>query len=233
MAHNDVYTMIVFDLDGTLLDTWPGLLAAVRSVLRSDSPELDPGALRLQMSFGIGAVLNQAVRQMGLDDDNASGVRIRILDAYLHQWLCTAKPYAGTQAMLHSLLSAGYTLGVCTNRDRGTTEALLAHLGWSALFSGIICLDECANAKPHPEPLLTLLSHCHCSPSHALFVGDSLVDAQCAARAQVSFAAHLQGYHSHPNDLFPCALAFSHASELATWVIRQGSSFSPGETSHG
>jgi len=225
--------MIVFDLDGTLLDTWPGLHAAIRSVQPGDSPERDPAVLRLQMSFGIDAVLTQAIPQMRLNDDNASCARIRILEAYRRQWLCTAKPYAGTQAMLHSLLYAGYTLGVCTNRDRETTEALLAHLGWTAIFAGIICLDECASAKPDPEPLLTLLSQFACSPNRALFVGDSLVDAQCAARAQVAFAAHLQGYHSNPNDLFPRAMAFNHPSELVTWINYQGGSFSSGETSHG
>ncbi len=218
--------MIVFDLDGTLLDTWPGLLAAVRSALLPGSPDLDPAVLRLRMSFGIDAVLNQAVRQMRLHHDEAAGVKIRILDAYLHQWLCTAQPYAGTQAMLHSLRSAGYRLGLCTNRDRCTTETLLAHLGWSAWFTSIICLDECPHAKPHPDPLLTLLSRNACPPGQALFVGDSLVDAQCAASAQVAFAAHRQGYHAHPDDLFPQVMAFNCPSELAPWIARQGTAFS-------
>lgn len=221
ITHKNVDTMIVFDLDGTLIDTWPGLLAAVRSVLPSGAPEPDSAVLRLQMSFGIDAVLTQAIRQMKLHDDNASRARKRMLDAYLHQWLCTAKPYEGTQAMLRSLLSAGYTLGLCTNRDRVTTDALLAHVGWSTLFTSVICLDECSNAKPHPDPLMTLLSRCDCSPNRALFVGDSVVDAQCAARAQVAFAAHLQGYHAHPDELFPSVLAFNHPGELTEWIHRQ------------
>lgn len=209
---------IIFDLDGTLLDTWPSLHAAVLSFDPDGRSRLDPVALRRRLSDGIGPMLSLALAQLNRDELGARRDYRLLSGIYEHDWLCTATPFEGSQAMLHELSTAGYRLGLCTNRDPATTAELLGHLGWDEYFAAKVCLGNCENAKPHADPLLKTLSLLACTPADALFVGDSHIDASCAANANVSFAAHLGGYHAHRNDLDPCVMAFTHFRELADWI---------------
>jgi phosphoglycolate phosphatase len=209
---------IVFDLDGTLLDTWPSLHAAVLSFDPAGRDRLDPITLRCRLSDGIGPMLSLALAQLNRDEPGAGRDYRLLSDIYEHDWLCTATPFEGSQAVLHELSAAGYRLGLCTNRDPDTTASLLDHLGWDDYFAATVCLNEGENAKPHAEPLLKTLSLLGCAPADALFVGDSHIDASCAANANVPFAAHLGGYHAQRNDLDPCVMAFSHFRDLAGWI---------------
>lgn len=214
---------IIFDLDGTLLDTWPSLYAAVLSFDPAGSKRLDTIALRRRLSDGIGPMLTLALAQLNRDELDARRDYRVLCETYENDWLCTAAPFAGSHAVLHELRAAGYRLGLCTNRDPTTTAALLEHLGWHEYFTVRVCLGDCENAKPHADPLLKTLSLLDCAPADALFVGDSHIDASCAANANVPFAAHLGGYRASRNDLDPCVMAFSHFRELAGWISQHRS----------
>ncbi|NYT64897.1 HAD family hydrolase [Alcaligenaceae bacterium] len=217
--NNQTYSKtIIFDLDGTLLDTWPSLYAAVLAFDCTGKVRLDPDALRLRLSDGIGPMLSLALRQLNRNEAEAHDDYRQLSETYENDWLYEAKPFEGSQAMLHELHIAGYRLGLCTNRDPASTKALLDHFGWDEYFVTKVCLGDVENAKPHPDPLLTALSMLDCAPGDALFVGDSNIDALCAANANVPFAAHLGGYHSHQSDLDPCVMTFSHFSNFAGWI---------------
>lgn len=209
---------IVFDLDGTLLDTWPSLHAAVLAFDTAGRTRLDPGALRRKLSDGIGPMLSLALTQLNRDELAVHRDYRLLSETYENDWLYAATPFEGSQALLDELRGAGFRLGLCTNRDPGTTAALLDHLGWNEYFVAKVCLGDSENAKPHADPLLKTLSLLGCAPADALFVGDSPVDASCAAHANVSFAAHLGGYHAHRNELDPCVMAFSCFRDLASWI---------------
>ncbi|WP_241043773.1 MULTISPECIES: HAD family hydrolase [Achromobacter] len=213
------YPAIVFDLDGTLLDTWPSLLAAVRAVAPASAPSLDPTALRLALSQGVGPMFKRAAAQLAGPED---GVRPALFAAmsrhYLDHTLVTATPYAGTGALLAGLRAAGHTLAVCTNRDRASTLTLLAHHEWRAHFSHVHCLDDGLPPKPDGAPLLATLERVGHPSGRALFVGDSQVDARCAQAARVDFAAHRGGYHARPGDLTPAVFTYDHAGDLTHWI---------------
>lgn len=209
---------VIFDLDGTLLDTWPSLHAAVLAFDSTGQSRIDPGALRLRLSDGIGPMLSLALTQLNRNGAEAHRDYRLLSETYENDWLYAAAPFEGSQAMLHELHAAGYRLGLCTNRDPVTTNALLSHFGWDDYFGAKVCLGDGKNAKPHADPLLKSLSMLGCAPADALFVGDSHIDASCAANANVSFAAHLGGYHAHRNELDPCVMAFSHFRDLAGWI---------------
>lgn len=210
--------MIVFDLDGTLLDTWPSLLAAVMAFDPSGRALLKPFQLKRCLSDGIAPMLSLALSQLQRDSDPNSSDFQQLLHSYEQHWLCTAKAFEGAEQLLQSLQQAGYRIGLCTNRDPRSTGVLLEHFGWEGMFDAKVHLGDCVTAKPSPEPLLKTLQLLGGSVEKSLFVGDSPVDALCAARAKVAFAAHLAGYHTSRNELEPCRVAFSHYHELARWL---------------
>lgn len=220
MTHFNDYQAIVFDLDGTLLHTWPSLLQAVRSVTPGATPERVE-ELRLTLSQGIDPVFRAAACQPGVSPDAAAAAVAKMKQHYRDHTLTEVQPYPGTDDMLAQLVASGYRLALCTNRDRTSTQILLHHMGWLKYFSHVQCVDDGQPAKPDPGPLHVTLSHLNCPREQALFVGDSKVDAQCAANAEVDFAAHKNGYHAEPVDLIPAVVSYADTSEMMRWLVRQ------------
>ena len=220
------YPAIVFDLDGTLLDTWPSLLQAVRATAPAGAAPLDPAALRRELSAGIGPMFALAAVQMAPRAGAAHhDAQVRLTARhYIDHTLSAASPYAHAGDLLARLHRDGHALALCTNRDRASTLTLLDRLAWRPRFAHIHCLDDGLPPKPDATPLLHVLSRIGCAPGEALFVGDSRVDAQCAAAANVAFAAHTGGYHAHPHDLQPAVLSYSDARELAQWIAAPSAS---------
>lgn len=133
MTPHTPYKTIIFDLDGTLLDTWPSLLQAVRTVTPGVTT-IEPAALRLALSQGIGAMFARATEQMALDASAAQATLRDMESAYFGHTLSAAVPYPGVGHMLPQLQLAGLTLALCTNRDRASTLALLDQAEWRSLF---------------------------------------------------------------------------------------------------
>ncbi|VFR54733.1 Phosphoglycolate phosphatase [plant metagenome] len=214
------YDTIIFDLDGTLLDTWPSLLRAVHYVT-APGATLDPAALRHMLSQGIDAMFALAARQSAHTGAQAREAQADMARHYAARTLLEARPYPGAARLLEALVEAGYRLALCTNRDRASTLALLARQDWLACFAQVHCLDDGLPPKPDPAAPLALLARLGCAPAQAIFVGDSHVDAQCADRAGIAFAAHLGGYHAVPEDLDPAVFRYHDAHDLTQWLARQ------------
>ena len=217
MKSHMTYKTIIFDLDGTLLDTWPSLLQAIRTATPGVTT-IEPAALRLALSQGLNAMFAQAAKQMALDAETTQASIHAMERAYFEHALSAAVPYPNTSEMLAQLQGTGFTLTLCTNRDRTSTLTLLEQVSWLSFFSHIHCLDDGLPAKPDPAAILATLSHLQCPLRDALFVGDSWVDARCASQAGVDFAAHLCGYHTDPSELASAVLSYRHASELSQWL---------------
>lgn len=215
MMHHTAYSTIVFDLDGTLLDTWPGLLQIVRHAAPGQA-RLDTAALRRALSLGIAPMFERAAAQLALSAPAAAAFVAGCAQHLPQQ----APAYEGCDTLLNTLRAAGLTLALCTNRDRASTLALLQARGWLAHFSHIHCLGDGLPAKPDPAPLLATLARLDCPPAQALFVGDSRIDAQCAANSGLTFAAHLGGYHSDLAELAPAALHYDHPRHLLRWLAQ-------------
>lgn len=215
------YKTIIFDLDGTLIDTWPSLLGAIQAVAPDDARHLELPALRRQLSHSIQALFTLAAHQFVSPQALQHDLMAQIANTYQKEWLCRAHPYDGVGAMLENLHEDGFRLGLCTNRDRASTRLLLAALGWENLFAESICLGESRHAKPHPQPLQDMLARFDSNAWEALFVGDSSNDAVCAAEAGVAFAAHRHGYHLDAEELQPQVMAFGHHHELEDWLRQE------------
>lgn len=143
------------------------------------------------------------------------------LARYVAHWLPAAPLFAGVAETLRELRAQDLSIAICTNRDRASTERLLAAGGIADCVDVIVGIGDAAHAKPAPDPLLLALERLGVAPAHAVFVGDSSMDANCALRAGVRFAAHQAGYAGQPSDLLPNVFAFSDYEQFARWILDQ------------
>lgn len=224
MNINDHFDAVVFDIDGTLFDTLPSLAAAANEVLEAAGLRaISLPMLRPSLSEGLRPMFRQALALQAspIDGDTAARLEDDYLTLYAQRWLATATPFAGAAATLAAFRAQGLKLAICTNRDRASTDALLASAAMAGDFDAIVGLGDAPLPKPAADPLLRVLEQMELPRSHVLFVGDSAMDARCAESAQVRFAAHLRGYASQPADLLPQVIAFDGYDQLTEWVLER------------
>jgi phosphoglycolate phosphatase len=205
---------IVFDLDGTLIDSAPDICAVVNTLL----VDLGRDALTLQETrdfVGEGsAVLIERV-MAARDIDDAGGTRDAMLATFLSRYermVGEATFYPGVPEALAKLRSAGHPLGLCTNKAEGPTRAVLAHTGLDAIFDAVIAGGMIDSRKPEPDMLLHVLTQMGKGPS--LYVGDSETDAETARRGGIPFALFSGGYRKTEIAQIPHRWLFHHFDTL-------------------
>jgi len=222
MNKNDHIRAVVFDIDGTLVDTLPSLAAAANDVLiQAGLHEVPMARLRAALSEGLRPMFRQALALQPSPPDARQAAQLEedYLTHYTQRWLSAAPLFAQVPETLGALKTQGLRLGICTNRDRDSTEALLAANALTVGFDAIVGLGDAPAPKPAADPLLKVLQQLELPPSQVLFVGDSVMDARCAQAAQVRFAAHLAGYAGQPEDLLPQVMGFDAYDQLTPWVL--------------
>ncbi len=194
------YHAVLLDLDGTLLDTIPDLAEAVNAMLSDMDLEPLPVA-QIASCVGKGAhVLIQRVLRAALPDQSDDP---HVLERAMQSWRghyhrvngSGARPYAGTLEGLDTFRRAGVKLGVVTNKPGEFTLPLLQRSGLAPYFDVVVCGDTCAEKKPHPMPILHACSQLATLPGKALFIGDSINDAQAARAAGLDVLAVPYGYN--------------------------------------
>ncbi|MCC6007847.1 MAG: phosphoglycolate phosphatase [Rhodobacteraceae bacterium] len=207
-------TAIVFDLDGTLVDTVPDIHACALDVL--DGAGLPPVGLSQSRRFiGHGAAhfVDCLARhgRLAPGDPRRATMLARFLEIYPRATERSTL-YPGVPEMLAALGQTGLRLALCTNKPEAPTRAVLAHFGLEASFAAVICGDTLPQRKPAPEPLLAALAGV--GANQGLFIGDSEVDAECARAAGVPFVLCTEGYRSAEIAALPHRAAFSHHAAL-------------------
>ncbi|MBM7068252.1 phosphoglycolate phosphatase [Actibacterium sp. 188UL27-1] len=209
---------IVFDLDGTLVDSAPDIRAAANGALA------DRGIAPLTMAEARGCVGHGAAvfmeRARGLRGVGAD-LQTPLLEAFLARYedaVDLTQPYPGVMAALAGFLERDVPMAVCTNKPIVPTRNVLAHLGLDRFFPVVVGGDTLPVRKPDPSPLLHVIDAL--GGGSILYVGDSEVDAETADRAGVPFALFTEGYRKAPVETLPHAHAFDHF-DLLPGIVRQ------------
>jgi len=211
---------IIFDLDGTLIDSAPDIHAVANAVL-TDAGH-DPVTTDQSRSFignGVATLVTRMMAAQGIED--TGGTHARLLDDFLRRYqraYSLTTLYPGAVDALQRLGGAGFKLGLCTNKPYRPALAVLQHFGILALFGAVVGGDSLAQRKPDPAPLLHTAKLL--GASHAAFVGDSEVDADCAHRAAMPFALFTEGYRKSPIEALPHDAAFADFADLPALAAR-------------
>ncbi len=192
-------TAVVFDLDGTLIDSAPDLHDAALKMLAGDGlPAITFAQTRSFIGNGVPVLVARIMTAVGLPDDPARHAAMET--AFLRHY--NAAPadltvlYPGVAAALDRLEDMGCVLGLCTNKPEGPTHDILRAFGLADRFRVVVGGDTLPVKKPDPAPLHLAFDGLPGGPR--LYVGDSEVDAATAQAAGVPFALFSGGYRKTP-----------------------------------
>lgn len=188
---------VVFDLDGTLLDSAPDLQDCANHALASVSePPMKLEEVRGYIGDGISELVRRLIEARGLNPDSHSDLSSLFLERYAANPHARSRPHEGTDCALQRLSDLGVPLGICTNKPEGITRSILDHLGWSRHFAAVVGGDTTQWRKPDPRPLLRASDSLRAE--RCVFVGDSEADCHTAQAARIPIMLFEGGYRKTP-----------------------------------
>lgn len=187
---------MLFDLDGTLVDTAPDLVNALNAVLHQEGLTPYPlDQIRPTVSHGTVAMLNHAFGNSQPEIDFKRRQQV-FLDYYLANICVQSQLFTGMSLLLNTLQTKGIPWGVVTNKPHYLTVPLMRALGLIEQASSIVSGDTLSVAKPHPEPLLLAAQQCGVNPTECLYIGDAQRDIIAGQRAGMRTVVAQYGYLS-------------------------------------
>ncbi|HUD24571.1 MAG TPA: HAD-IA family hydrolase [Burkholderiaceae bacterium] len=213
----DRFDVVVFDWDGTLLDSTAAIVAAIRGAA-ADLDLPDPGQERASSVIGLGLSQALSITVPGLPAERAAQYAARYRVHYLAaESRLQLFPHA--RELLSELKSRGRRLAIATGKTRAGLARALDGLGLAAQFDASRCADE-TEPKPHPKMLLELADLLQTAPQRMIMVGDTTHDLQMAAAAGAAAVAVTHG--AHPPGLLrqaPALAVLDSLQELQRWLI--------------
>lgn len=213
---SDRFDLVVFDWDGTLMDSTGAIAGAIRAASRDlGLPVPSEERARHVIGLGLQEALAYAVPEL------ESEAYPKLLEAYRRRYLAGDHElllFPGAFEMVEGLAGAGRLLGVATGKSRQGLDRALAASGLGGFFHSTRCVDECFS-KPHPQMLEELMDELGVGPERTLMVGDTTHDLLMARNAGVQSLAVSFGAHPAAalHELQPLAVLDSPA-ELAQWL---------------
>ncbi len=192
---------VIFDLDGTLVDTLPDLHAAVARLLSEDQLAV-PSAAEVRRMIGDGArklvERSLAWSRGAVSEEELEAAHRRFLEIYNAAPCVESRLFANAAAALDKLAAAGTRLGVCTNKPQRPTELILTELGLMPRFSAVVGGDAVVRRKPHPDHLRLVLERMGATAESTVMVGDSKNDLDAARGCGLACILVDFGYSAEP-----------------------------------
>lgn len=200
------YRHIIFDIDGTLLDTENAILQSLKDtiveILHKDVP-------MKELKFALGIPGEDALRVLGIKDTLSAN---RKWNEHLLKYKRSIKLFEGIPELLRELKSEGYVLGIVTSKDRHEFATDFVPFGIADYFDRVICVEDAPRPKPNPAPLTTYLTLSGIDAKQALYVGDTVYDSRCAQDAGVDFGLALWG--GIPSQEIPADYLFQSPTDV-------------------
>ena len=213
-------TPVIFDLDGTLIDSLPDITDAANALLAGEGlPPVTMAMVRGFVGLGVEVFMDRLTAATDLRAED----RARLMPAFIAHYETAAEEtrlFPGARAALDALAARGHPLGLCTNKPGAPLRHTLRAAGLKATFGAVVAGDTLPRRKPDPAPLhhaMTLLGATRC-----LYVGDSETDAETARAAGVPFLLYAEGIRVSPVDAIPHDLAFDDFVVLPDLVAELG-----------
>ena len=210
---------VLFDLDGTLLDTAPDMAAALNRLRAAEGLDFLPfGQIRCLVSHGAPRLLKFA-----FDDpapERYESLRKRFLDDYRTALAVETRLFSGFDVVLSAIEQAGLRWGIVTNKPGWLAEPWLAEVGLAARCTCLVAGDTLPERKPHPLPLLHAAQLLGLEPRHCVYVGDAERDVQAARNAGMIPLVAGFGYLGEGEDpsAWQAEAVISRPEELAEWL---------------
>jgi len=211
---------VLFDLDGTLVDTAPDLAFALNGTLiESGRTALPFDAIRPVVSHGGSALLRLAYGE-SLEAAAFARVRDRFLALYRENLARESRLFAGMESLLATLEARGLTWGVVTNKPSWLTEPLLDALALRERAASVVSGDTLAQSKPHPAPLLHACREAGSEPAACLYIGDAERDIEAGRRAGMRTLVAAFGYLGAGDDpeAWGADGVIAEPGEVLTWL---------------
>jgi 2-phosphoglycolate phosphatase len=212
---------VLFDLDGTLIDTAPDFIRIIRLLCAEDGIVAPTDAeIRVQVSEGARAMVRLIHPELTADSPELLGYRDRFLRYYGQHIAVDTCLFEGMDAVLTHLETRHIPWGIVTNKPRALSEALLVALGLDQRCAVLVCPDDVAQPKPHPEPMYLAAQHLGLDAAYILYVGDHPRDIDAGRNAHMPTVLAAYGY-----------LPPAHADDLDAWqadaIIQQADALLP------
>ena len=182
-----MYEAVVFDVDGTLIDTEKAILCSLQRTLKEEMNREYPLA---ELTFVLGIPGTASLQQLGVR--NVDGL-LHKWDLYMRDFCDEIHVFTGIEPVLNELRRLGIKTGIVTSKTRQELIADLSPFQLARFFSYTVCADDTRKHKPEPEPLLKLMEVADIRPERAVYIGDTLYDLQTAQGAGVDSGLALWG----------------------------------------
>lgn len=201
LNHNIASTAILFDLDGTLVDTAPDFIFVInKQRKRYGLAPLEDQLIRNTVSNGARALIQLSFNLQEGDENYADRHR-ELLDLYFEHLAYESTLFEGMDRLLDWLDANQLAWGVVTNKPRRFTDPLLERLDLTHRCQSIVCPDDVTHTKPDPEPLYLACKQLDKKPSDCIYVGDHLRDIEAGRNAGMMTIAAEYGYILNPNEV--------------------------------
>lgn len=201
-----MYQCIIFDVDGTLVNTEKAIILSLQKIIRE---EIGKDIHEEDLDFVLGIPGADALKQLGVDDVVGANRRWCV---YMDEFLEHITEYDGVSNVLKFLKDTEIITGVVTSRTKDEINRDDILLSMIAYLPHVVCADDTKRHKPEPEPMLKFIEMTNIDPSKTLYIGDSIYDYQCAKSAGVDFALALWG--AKESDPIDAKYKFKDPSEI-------------------
>jgi phosphoglycolate phosphatase len=212
---------IIFDLDGTLVDSAEDLRAALNRLLADlGLRPIEPTEIKGMIGDGVLKLLERALVAANGDPQQKDALLPRFLEIYQANPATLTRCFPGVAETLEALRRKGFRMAVVTNKPVFATNKILQALGLAEIFPVVVGGDSVQQRKPHPAPLLEAVRQLKVDVGQALMVGDNIHDVEAAHAAGMRCVAVTYGYHHRPPSEFNADRLIDRFGELLPLVIK-------------